>query len=77
MAKSPSAGSSGGIGGVSWRAIGLAAIIILSVWFVLANTASATIRFWVPTLVAPMWTVLVGSFLVGALTGWWVKSGRR
>lgn len=52
------------------------AVIILSVWFVLANTESASIRFWIPTVEAPMWIVLIGTFAVGAFTGWMVKSRR-
>jgi uncharacterized integral membrane protein len=77
MAKTSQSGTSGrNIGGVSYRTIGIAVIVILSVWFVLANTASATIRFWVPTVAAPMWIVLVGTFAAGGLTGWWVKGNR-
>lgn len=52
------------------------AIVILSVWFVLANTASASIRFWIPTVEAPMWIVLIGTFAVGAFTGWMVNTRR-
>ncbi|MGC0423177.1 LapA family protein [Embleya sp. AB8] len=77
MAKTPQSGASGGnIGGVSYRTIGIGAIVVLSVWFVLANTDSVSIRFWIPTLAAPLWIVLVGAFGVGALTGWWVKGNR-
>ena len=77
MAKSPSArGSRGDIGGISYRTIAAAIVVALSLWFVLANTESATIRFWIPTVEAPMWTVLVGAFLAGGLTGWWVKGSR-
>jgi uncharacterized integral membrane protein len=77
MAKTTKRPQSGGsIGGVSYRTLGIAVIVVLAVWFVLANTRSATIRFWIPTLAAPMWIVLVGTFAVGALTGWWVKGNR-
>ncbi|MYS80227.1 lipopolysaccharide assembly protein LapA domain-containing protein [Embleya scabrispora] len=77
MAKTPRSGGAGGnIGGVSYRTIGIAAVIVLAVWFVLANTDSATIRFWIPTLEAPIWIVLLGTFAAGALTGWWVKGNR-
>ncbi|MFE3204003.1 LapA family protein [Embleya sp. NPDC055664] len=78
MAKTPQSGTSGGnIGGVSYRTIGIAVIVVLSVWFVLANTGSVSIRFWIPTLAAPLWIVLVGTFAVGMLTGWWVRANRR
>ncbi|MYW03531.1 LapA family protein [Streptomyces sp. SID3343] len=77
MAKTPKDTQSGGhIGGVSYRTIGIAVVVVLAVWFVLANTKSATIRFWIPTVAAPMWIVLVGTFAAGALTGWWVKGNR-
>lgn len=52
------------------------AVAVLTVWFVLANTASASIRFWIPTVEAPMWIVLIGTFAVGAFTGWMVKTRR-
>ncbi|NUU25606.1 MAG: LapA family protein [Streptomycetaceae bacterium] len=52
------------------------AVVILSVWFVLANTASAEIRFWIPTVEAPMWIVLIGTFAVGMFAGWLLKSRR-
>jgi uncharacterized integral membrane protein len=52
-------------------------IAVLSVWFVLANTASASIRFWIPTVEAPMWIVLVGTFAVGMFTGWFLTTRRR
>ncbi|WP_406287930.1 lipopolysaccharide assembly protein LapA domain-containing protein [Embleya sp. NBC_00896] len=78
MAKTSKSGAGGGnVGGVSYRTLCIAAIVVLSVWFVLANTKSATIRFWIPTLAAPMWIVLIGAFAAGALTGWWVKGNRR
>ncbi|HSA49398.1 MAG TPA: LapA family protein [Yinghuangia sp.] len=51
-------------------------VVILSIWFVLANTASAEIRFWIPTVEAPMWIVLIGTFAVGAFTGWLIKARR-
>ncbi|MEU0933859.1 MULTISPECIES: LapA family protein [unclassified Embleya] len=77
MAKTPRSGGTGGnVGGVSYRTIGIAVIVVLAVWFVLANTASATIRFWIPTVAAPMWIVLAGTFAAGVLTGWWVKGNR-
>lgn len=52
-------------------------VVILSVWFVLANTKSVSVRFWIPTVEAPMWIVLVGAFLVGAFTGWTLKNRRE
>lgn len=51
-------------------------VVILAVWFVLANTKSVSVRFWIPTVEAPMWIVLVGAVLVGAFTGWMLKSRR-
>lgn len=51
-------------------------VAILAVWFVLANTASASIRFWIPTVEAPMWIVLIGTFAVGVFAGWLIKARR-
>ncbi|MCF2531951.1 lipopolysaccharide assembly protein LapA domain-containing protein [Yinghuangia soli] len=59
------------VGSQTWLMLGVA---VLSVWFVLANTASASIRFWIPTVEAPMWIVLIGTFAAGAFTGWMVKT---
>ncbi|MFI6586874.1 LapA family protein [Embleya sp. NPDC050493] len=64
----------------SWitvRLIVIVVVIVLSVWFVLANTGSTEIRFWIPKVEAPLWFVLAGAFLVGALIGWLVGRNRR
>lgn len=78
MSNPSKSGRSGGnffseIGAQTWITIG---VVILSVWFVLANTNSVSVRFWIPTLEAPLWIVLIGTFAVGAFTGWMIKSRR-
>ncbi|MER5728360.1 LapA family protein [Streptomyces sp. NPDC002138] len=47
----------------------------LAVWFVLINTRTARIHFWIPWVDAPMWFVLAVTFLAGAVTAWLL--GRR
>ncbi|MFI5982323.1 LapA family protein [Streptomyces sp. NPDC098789] len=47
----------------------------LAVWFVLINTRTARIHFWIPWVDAPMWFVLAVTFLAGAATAWLL--GRR
>ncbi|MFF7248265.1 LapA family protein [Embleya sp. NPDC008237] len=61
---------------MSYRTIGIAAIVVPAVRFVPANTDSATIRFWIPTVEAPIRIVPAGTFSAGAPTGWWVKGNR-
>ena len=40
-----------------------------ALWFILANTAKAHIRLWIPTVTAPMWLVLLVTFVGGFVTG--------
>jgi LPXTG-motif cell wall-anchored protein len=47
------------------------------IWFAFANTRETGITFWVKTLTAPMWLVLLGTFLAGLLTGWLLRRRRR
>ncbi|MDI2131805.1 LapA family protein [Yinghuangia seranimata] len=78
MSNTSKSGGSGGflsqISNTTWIAI---AVGILTLWFVLANTGSASVRFWIPTVEAPMWIVLIGTFAVGAFTGWMISRRRE
>ncbi|MFI0975803.1 LapA family protein [Streptomyces sp. NPDC021093] len=40
----------------------------LALWFVLINTRTARIHFWIPWAEAPMWFVLAATFAAGAAT---------
>ncbi|WP_330294449.1 LapA family protein [Streptomyces sp. NBC_00503] len=54
-----------------------AALVVLSVWFVLINTRTVRIHFWVFWAQAPMWLVLVVTFLAGAAASWLFQRRRR
>ena len=44
-------------------------ITVAALWFVFANDAVIRIRLWVTWVSAPLWTVLLLTFLAGALVG--------
>jgi len=52
-------------------------IAAATIWFAFANTRDTQITFWVKTITAPLWIVLLGTFLAGMLTGWLVRRRRR
>jgi uncharacterized integral membrane protein len=54
---------------ISPKLIGAVIITAAAVWFILANTAKAHIRLWIPTVTAPMWLVLMVTFVGGFVTG--------
>ncbi|MFI6984440.1 lipopolysaccharide assembly protein LapA domain-containing protein [Embleya sp. NPDC050154] len=77
MAKTSKHGTAERGSRVTMRQIVIVVVIALSVWFVLANTGTTSIRFWIPEVEAPLWFVLAGSFVVGALIGWLIGRNRR
>jgi uncharacterized integral membrane protein len=50
------------------RMIGGIVIAVVAIWFIMANTRTASITFWVATVTSPMWLTLAGTFLAGMLT---------
>jgi uncharacterized integral membrane protein len=44
-------------------------ILAAALWFIFANTQDVKVRLWVPTVSAPMWLVLLVTFVVGMLLG--------
>jgi uncharacterized integral membrane protein len=54
---------------VSPRVLGTALILAASLWFILVNWHTASIYLWVPKVTAPMWLVLLITFLGGLVTG--------
>jgi uncharacterized integral membrane protein len=52
---------------ISLKAKPVMAVVItaIALWFILANTAKAHIRLWIPTVTAPMWLVLLVTFVGG------------
>jgi uncharacterized integral membrane protein len=47
----------------------------LALWFILINTRTARIHFWIPWAEAPMWFILAATFAAGAATA--LLLGRR
>ena len=54
-----------------------ALIVGVAVWFILANTSRTRIHFWVVWVSAPLWGVLVGTFVVGMLFGFLLRRRTR
>ena len=50
-------------------------IVGLAVWFILANTSSTRIHFWLAWVTAQLGMVLAGTFVAGMLAGYLM--GRR
>ena len=67
----PAAGQQAGKRGVtiSPKLVLAFIIVVAAVWFILANTARVHIRLWIPTVSAPMWLVLLVTFVGGLVTG--------
>lgn len=51
------------------RTIGFVVLAAVVVWFIAANTASVTVRMWIPRVTLPLWTVLTVTLVVGVLLG--------
>ncbi|CAM5674090.1 hypothetical protein SAVIM338S_07116 [Streptomyces avidinii] len=78
MSKENSARGTAGAGSrfaVSPRLVTGVILVGLAVWFVLINTRTARIHFWIPWVDAPMWFVLAVTFMAGAAAAWLL--GRR
>jgi uncharacterized integral membrane protein len=66
-----------GRGGVTFKTIVVLLILVAAVWFILANRETVRIRLWIPTVLAPMWLVLLITFCAGILAGLLVWRGKR
>ncbi|MGF1425904.1 LapA family protein [Kitasatospora sp. LaBMicrA B282] len=64
------------IGGIPTRVIAGAALLVLALWFLLANLNTVKIQFWVFTVTAPLWIALAATLLIGMVLGYLFK-GRR
>jgi len=51
-------------------------VIGVAVWFILANRQKADIKLWVHTVSASMWVVLLVTFVVGMLFGYFLRRRR-
>jgi uncharacterized integral membrane protein len=62
---------------VTPRTILVAVIVVAAAWFVIANHQSARMHLWVTSVSAPLWLVLLCTFVVGWVAGWLMHSRRR
>ncbi|HKE65477.1 MAG TPA: LapA family protein [Micromonosporaceae bacterium] len=51
-------------------------VFAIALWFILANRQDANIRFWVHTVSAPVWLVLLVTFVVGIAFGFFLRRRR-
>jgi lipopolysaccharide assembly protein A len=54
-----------------------ALILVAAIWFIVANNGKARITFWLTDVRAPMWIVLLGTFVAGLVTGRLTERRRR
>ena len=47
----------------------VAVILAAAIWFILVNRQDTKIKLWVPTVTAPIWLVLLATFIAGILLG--------
>jgi uncharacterized integral membrane protein len=68
-----------GRGGVTLSPKMICALVILvaALWFIFANRTTVRIKLWIPTVLAPLWLVLLITFCAGMLTGLLVWRGKR
>ncbi len=48
-------------------------IVVLAVWFIIANNTEVRVHLWVAWVSARLWLVLLGVFVAGLATGWLLK----
>ena len=84
MADMPTAGGTAKSAGarrhgitITPKMIAIGIILILAIWFIVANRQTARIHLWVPTVTAPMWLVLTITFAGGLLAGLLIRRGRK
>jgi uncharacterized integral membrane protein len=57
---------------------GTAAIILIAaVWFIIVNHGRVRIWLWIPPVTAPMWLVLLLTFVGGLITGFLLRRRRN
>ncbi|MGX1673555.1 LapA family protein [Streptomyces sp. NPDC055400] len=58
------------------RTIGFVVLAAVTIWFIAANTASVTVRLWIPNVTLPLWSVLTVTLIVGILLGLYIARRR-
>lgn len=48
-------------------------IVVLAVWFIIANNSEVRVHLWVAWVSARLWLVLLCTFVAGMATGWLLK----
>jgi len=61
---------------VSPKGILILVLLAIVLWFVFANTGDMRIKLWVHWVSAPVWLVLLCTFVVGIITGWLIHRRR-
>ena len=57
-------------GGISITRIVVGVVIVgLALWFIFANTRTATVQLWVAKVSMPMWITLIVTFAAGWIVG--------
>jgi uncharacterized integral membrane protein len=54
---------------ITSKRIMILVIVVAAIWFIAVNTQQISIRLWVPHVTAPLWAVLVLTFVGGLITG--------
>jgi uncharacterized integral membrane protein len=62
---------------VSPKVIASGLILIAAVWFILVNRLRVGIYLWVPKVIAPMWLVLLITFVAGMVAGLLMRRRNR
>jgi uncharacterized integral membrane protein len=52
-------------------------ILIAAVWFIIVNHGRVRIWLWIPPVTAPMWLVLLLTFVGGLITGFLLRRRRN
>lgn len=52
-------------------------IVAAALWFILVNRATIGVYLWVPKVTAPLWLILLFTFIGGLLTGLLLRRGRN
>jgi uncharacterized integral membrane protein len=62
---------------ISPKMLGVVVILVAAIWFILVNRRTVSINLWVPQVTAPLWLVLLITFVAGLITGLLIRRGRR
>jgi lipopolysaccharide assembly protein A len=55
----------------------VAVILVAAIWFIVVNRARIDVNLWVPRVTAPLWLVLLVTFVGGMVVGLLLRRRRR